>query len=185
MPMTGAMVDIVTSLATPTTSDRSHVPVTRDLHLAEASDEWKLHDETLVCIGTPQMICGKSPAELVSSTPVITIGSRPDILPCWAAALGVPLAGIRRGPRFDHHFLAIPALVTGQGVIIAPELYVSDLILKGVLAVLPGSQMRSGMTCRAYSVDRSPAPDLTQQFCRWMIRLCRETSPRLQAHSGA
>lgn len=175
----GATVDIVTSLATPTTTDRFDVLVTRDLHLSEASDEWKLHDETLACIGLPDLINGRSLAELVRSVPVITFSSRPDVLPFWSTAHGVQLGEILRGPRFDHHFLAIPALKTGQGVVIAPDLYFSDLVLSDELALLPGSHVRSGMTYRAYSIDRSTAPDLTGSFCRWLMRLCRETSALL------
>ncbi len=179
----GATIDMVTSLAAPNSTDRFDVLVTRDLHLAEAADEWLLHHESLACIGAPALIHGRTPEAIVRTVPLIAVSSRPDALPCWTAALDIPLAETRKGPRFDHHFLAIPALTTGQGVLIAPEIYLSDLILSDQLAVLPHSRVRSGMTYRAYSVDRSVAPDLSQKFCRWLVRLCRETDARLAAHS--
>lgn len=170
--MGGAVVDIISSLSMPATTDGFDVLITRDLVLAEPSDRWDLYDEQLVCVGAPQHVAGRGVAAL-GSIPVLSIASRPDILPAWARAMDLKTSDILLGARYDHHYLALPATITGKALLVAPEIVVGDLINQGLLEVLPGSRAPSGMKYRAYAVDRSPNPDLARAFCRWVARLCK------------
>lgn len=179
-----AVVDLVTSLAPPSLSEDFDVLITRDLEVAEPSDHWDLLEEQLVCAGTPELLEGRD-LRLIGTAPILAITSRPDILPRWLTAMAIPAEGVKMGARYDHHYLALPAATTGQGLLIAPEILVSDLVRQGLLAILPGSRTPSGMHYRAYAVDRSGHPDLARAFCRWLVRLCRQSleAPRERAAS--
>lgn len=171
----GAVVDIVTSLSAPTMADDFDVLITRDLSISEPSDQWDLLDEQIVCAGAAAQVRGGD-LSLVRRLPVLSITSRPDLLPRWLAALDIAKEEIRLGARYDHHYLALPAVTTGQGLLIAPEIVIVDLVRQGILAVVPGSRVPSGMRYRAYALDRSRNPDLARTFCRWLVRLCRQLS---------
>ncbi|MDX8442578.1 hypothetical protein [Mesorhizobium australafricanum] len=69
---------------------------------------------------------------------------------------------IKSGERYDHNYLALPAVMTGKSLLAAPEIIVSDLVRTGALNVVPGSLTSSGMQYRAYTVDRSDNPELSR-----------------------
>lgn len=169
-----ATVDLVTSLSAPGLTEDFDVLITRDLTVAEPSDHWELLEERLVCVGTPGLIAGK-PLDFAAAAPILAITSRPDILPRWLTAMGMEAGQVTIGARYDHHYLALPAVTTGQGLLVAPEILVAGLVREGLLDVLPGSGAPSGMHYRAYAVDRSGNPDLGRAFCRWLVRLCRSS----------
>lgn len=171
--MGGAVIDVISSLSMPSSTDDFDVLLTRDLLLSEPSDCWDIYHEQLVCVGAPQNIAGRG-LDAVKATPVLAITSRPDILPTWLKAMGLKTSDVHSGARYDHHYLALPAVTTGKCLLVAPEIIVAELIRQGLLAVLPGSRTPSGMRYRAYAVYRSRNPDLARAFCRWMARLCRK-----------
>lgn len=171
----GAVVDVITSLSAPTTADSFDVLVTRDLDVSEPSDHWELFEEHLVCTGTAALFAEEY-ASVVREKPILSTTSRPDILPRWLTGMAISQEEITLGACYDHHYLALPAVTTGQGLLIAPEILVADLVRQGILAVLPGSRVPSGMRYRAYALDRSSNPDLSRAFCRWLSRLCKRTS---------
>lgn len=174
--MGNAKVDLVTSLSAPTLAEDYDVLITRDLTITEPSDHWVLLEERIVCVGTPPLIAGKT-LDFAGVEPILAITSRPDILQRWLTAMDIAASQITIGARYDHHYLALPAVTTGQGLLVAPEIVVSDLVRQGLLQVLPGSRTPSGMQYRAYAVDRSGNPDLGRAFCRWLVRLCRASVP--------
>jgi len=168
----GATVDITTSLSMPSSTDNFDVLLTRDLVLAEPSDRWDFYEEQLVCVGAPQNIAGRG-LDAVNALPVLAISSRPDIMPTWLKAMELKTSDIRSGARYDHHYLALPAVTTGRCLLVAPEIIVADLVHQGLLEVLPESRTPSGMRYRAYANDRSRNPELAHAFCRWMAQLCK------------
>ena len=178
--MDNAVVDVITSLSLPTLTDDFDVLVTRDLSLTEPSDHWDLLDEQLVCAGTPNLVSGKD-LSVLRSVQILAITSRPDILQRWMTAMDITAKDVKLGPRYDHHYLALPAVTTGQGLLIAPEIFISNLVRQGLLEILPGSRALSGMKYRAYAVDRSGNPDLARSFCRWLARLCRKSLCKMEA----
>ncbi len=170
--MGGVTVDITSTLSAPTSSDSFDVLLTRDLTLSEPADRWDFYDEQLVCVGAPECVAGRG-LEALRTTPVLAVTSRPDILPTWLRGLGLKTSDVISGARYDHHYLALPAVTTGQSLLVTPHIVVADLIRQGLLDVIPGSRAPSGMQYRAYAVDRSANPDLARAFCRWLTRLCK------------
>lgn len=170
--MNGVTVDVLSSLSIPTSTDSFDVLLTRDLTLTEPADRWDFYDEHLVCVGAPDCVAGRG-LEALRTTPVLAITSRPDILPTWLRGLGLRTSDVISGARYDHHYLALPAVTTGQVLLVTPHIVVADLIEQGLLEVLPGSRVPSGKEYRAYAVNRSANPDLARAFCRWLTRLCR------------
>ncbi|MDQ0472652.1 LysR family transcriptional regulator [Labrys wisconsinensis] len=173
--MGGVVVDVISALSAPVSTDSFDVLVTRDLVLTEPADRWDIYDEQLVCVGAPDCVAGRG-LEALRTTPVLAVTSRPDILPAWLRGMDMKTADIISGARYDHHYLALPAVTTGQALLVTPQIVVADLIGKGLLEVLPGSRAPSGMQYRAYAVDRSHNPDLARAFCRWLSRLCRKVT---------
>lgn len=171
----GTIVDVVTSHTPPTATDSFDVLVTRDLDIAEPSDHWDLYDEHLVGARKADQFAEQGhPA--IGDAPFLSITSRPDILPRWLTVMNINPTEITLGARYDHHYLALPAVTNGQGLLIAPEILIADLVGQGILAILPGSMVPSGMRYRAYALDRSSNLDASRAFCRWLRRVCKRTS---------
>ncbi|WP_426441336.1 LysR family transcriptional regulator [Bradyrhizobium genosp. P] len=173
--MGGVIVDVISSLSQPTSSDHYDVLITRDLSVIEPADDWEVYNEQLVCVGAPDYVDGKD-LSVVRAMPILNITSRPDILPIWLRAMNLTFADIKSGARYDHNYLALPAVMTGKCLLVAPEIIVSDLVRGGVLHVLPGSRTGSGMQYRAFAVDRSENSEMARAFCRWLVRLCRKAA---------
>ncbi|MDA9431466.1 LysR family transcriptional regulator [Bradyrhizobium sp. CCBAU 51627] len=171
--MGGIVVDVISSLSPPRSSDNFDILLTRDLCVVEPADDWAIHNETLVCVGSPNHVMGKTLAT-ARSMPILNITSRPDILPTWLRAMNLTAKDIKSGARYDHNYLALPAVITGKCLLVAPEIIVSDLVRTGTLHVIPGSRTPSGMQYRAYAVDRSDNPEVARAFCRWVARLCKK-----------
>lgn len=174
--MGGATVDVVSSLSPPATSDTFDVLLTRDIEISEPADQWEIYHEQLVCVGSATSLKGKTLAN-VRAMPILSITSRPDILPTWLRAMEISPADIVSGARVDHHYLALPAAISGRCLLVAPEIVVAQSIRDGFLQSVDGSRAASGMVYRAYAIDRSGNPDLARAFCRWLVRLCRSLSP--------
>ncbi|MCP1835462.1 LysR family glycine cleavage system transcriptional activator [Bradyrhizobium sp. USDA 4532] len=173
--MDGVIVDVISSLSPPTSSDNFDILITRDLSVVEPADDWEIYNETLVCVGSPGHVAGK-PLSIARSMPLLNITSRPDIMPTWLRAMNLTARDIKSGARYDHNYLALPAVMTGKCLLVAPEIIVGDLVRAGALHVIPGSRAPSGMQYRAYAVDRSNNPEIARAFCRWVARLCKKAA---------
>ncbi|OLP62672.1 LysR family transcriptional regulator [Xaviernesmea oryzae] len=171
----GVIVDLVSSLAMPTSSDSFDVLLTRDLSITEPSDHWEIYNEQLVCVGASHYVGGKE-RSAIGSMPIITITSRPDILPTWLRGMSLTSKDIQSGARYDHHYLALPAVTTGKSLLVAPEIVVSQLVRDGLLTVIPETRVASGMRYLAFAVDRGNNSELSRAFCRWAMRLCRSAT---------
>ncbi|NTE68135.1 LysR family transcriptional regulator [Agrobacterium tumefaciens] len=175
--MGGVTVDVVSAMSVPSGTDNFDVLLTRDLTLTEPADRWDFYDEQLVCVGAPESVAGGG-LEVLRTTPVLAVTSRPDILPAWLRGLDLKTSDILSGARYDHHYLALPAVTTGQTLLVTPHIVVADLIKQGLLDIVSGSFAPSGMQYRAYAVDRAANPDLARAFCRWLSRLCRKMTDK-------
>ncbi|MET4072450.1 LysR family glycine cleavage system transcriptional activator [Bradyrhizobium sp. S3.2.6] len=173
--MGGVIVDVISSLSLPISSDDFDILITRDLSIVEPADDWEIYNEQLVCVGSPNHVDGKG-LSIVRAMPILNITSRPDILPTWLRAMNLTTKDISSGARYDHNYLALPAVMTGKCLLVAPEIIVSDLVRGGALHVIPGSRAPSGMHYRAYAVDRSDNPEISRAFCRWLVRLCKKAT---------
>ena len=173
--MGGVVVDVISSLSPPRSSDNFDILLTRDLCVAEPADDWAIYNEMLVCVGAPNHVMGQT-LSTARSMPILNITSRPDILPTWLRAMNLTAKDIKSGARYDHNYLALPAVITGKCLLVAPEIIVSDLVRTGALHVIPGSRTSSGMQYRAYAVDRSDNLEVARAFCRWVARLCKRAA---------
>ncbi|MET4631693.1 LysR family glycine cleavage system transcriptional activator [Bradyrhizobium sp. I1.8.5] len=173
--MGGVIVDVISSLSLPISSDDFDILITRDLSVVEPADDWEIYNERLVCVGSPDHVVGKG-LSIVRAMPILNITSRPDILPTRLRAMNLTTKDISSGARYDHNYLALPAVMTGKCLLVAPEIIVSDLVRGGALHVIPGSRAPSGMHYRAYAVDRSDNPEISRAFCRWLVRLCKKAT---------
>lgn len=173
--MGGVTVDVISTRSAPTSSDNFDVFLTRDLTVREPADRWDFYNEQIVCVGAPDVIAGRG-LEALHSTPVVTVTSRPDILPTWLRAMGLKISDITLGARYDHNYLALPAATTGQCLLVTPHIVVADLIKQGLLEVQPGSRAPTGMQYSAYAADQSDNPELTRVFCRWLTKLCKRAT---------
>lgn len=173
--MGGVVVDVISSLSPPRSSDNFDILLTRDLCVAEPADDWAIYNEMLVCVGAPNHVMGKT-LSTARSLPILNITSRPDILPTWLRAMNLTAKDIKSGARYDHNYLALPAVISGKCLLVAPEIIVSDLVRKGSLHVIPGSRTSSGMQYRAYAMDRSENLEVARAFCRWVARLCKKAA---------
>lgn len=173
--MGGVVVDVISSLSPPRSSDNFDILLTRDLCVAEPADDWAIYNEMLVCVGSPNHVMGKT-LSTARSMPILNITSRPDILPTWLRAMNLTAKDIKSGARYDHNYLALPAVITGKCLLVAPEIIVSDLVRTGALHVIPGSRTSSGMQYRAYALDRSDNLEVARAFCRWVARLCKKAA---------
>lgn len=168
----GASVDIMTSLAPPDVTEDFDILISRDIEISEPSVQWNILDESIVCVtGRPENASLDLP--ILLTQPIISVASRPDILPAWLSGLGLSASSIKLGPRYDHHYLALPAVMSGLGLLVAPEIVVADLVRQNILTVVPNTRVTTGMTYRVYALDRSPNTELTHDFCRWLVKLCR------------
>ncbi|MHB0790133.1 type 2 periplasmic-binding domain-containing protein [Bradyrhizobium sp. 5.13L] len=95
--------------------------------MVKPADDWEVYNEQLVCVGSPNHVNGKN-LSIVRSMPILNITSRPDILPTWLRAMSLTFADIKSGARYDHNYLALPAVMTGKCLLVAPEIVVSDLV---------------------------------------------------------
>ncbi|WP_085044036.1 LysR family transcriptional regulator [Ensifer aridi] len=171
--MGGVTVDVISTLTAPSSTDSFDVLLTRDITLTEPADRWDIYDEQLVCVGASDCVAGRG-LKALRNTPVIAVTSRPDILPTWLRGMDLKTSDITSGARYDHHYLALPAVTTGNSLLVAPHIVVAELIRQGLVEMLPGSRAPSGMQYRAYAIDRSSNPDVARAFCRWLTRLCRK-----------
>ncbi|MBP2236162.1 LysR family glycine cleavage system transcriptional activator [Sinorhizobium kostiense] len=171
--MGGVTVDVISTLSAPTSTDSFDVLLTRDLTITEPADRWDIYDEQLVCVGAPDCVAGRG-LKALRNTPVIAVTSRPDILPTWLRGMDLKTSDITSGARYDHHYLALPAVTTGNSLLVTPHIVVAELIRQGLLEMLPGSRAPSGMQYRAYAIDRGSNPDVARAFCRWLTRLCKK-----------
>lgn len=173
-------IDLVTSLSPPSADDQFDVLVTRDLRLRGEHDRWHLLSEQAVLAVPPgRGGAGIDPERAVAAFPLLSAASRPDLVPRWAAAMGIPLRAVRPGPSFGHTFMAMQAVATGQGALVLPDLLAVPALQAGALEVVGGSRAATGMDYLAYA-GRSPERyDAAAAFCRWLARLCRDLQKSL------
>ncbi|AFK56361.1 LysR family transcriptional regulator [Tistrella mobilis] len=165
-------IDVLTSVTSQELHGDFDVLITRDLVLPGPVQEWTIAEEKVVCVAAPE-IARRITLATLAAVPLFIVNSRPDILPAWLAARGLGEGDIRMGSRYDHHYMALPAAMAGQGLVLAPETVVADYLQKGLLAAVPETRFSTGMVYKAYASDRGMDPQLSAAFCRWVVRLCR------------
>jgi len=176
----GTEVDLVTSLSPPTRDDGFDVLVTRDIRLRPEHDHWHILNEQAVLVAPPGTFeIATDPARAIASLPLLSVSSRPDLVPRWAAALGMPLQSLHIGPAFPHTFMALQAVATGLGMLVVPDI-LAAASASGSLIVVPGSRVPTGMDYVAYVGRAAERHDAAAAFCRWLTRSCRDLQRGMQ-----
>lgn len=88
-------MNVISSLPRPTSSDYD-VLIIRDPSMIEPADDWEVHNEQLVSVGSPSHVEGKN-LSIVRSMPILNITCRRDILPTWLRAMNMTFAVIKSG----------------------------------------------------------------------------------------
>ncbi len=111
-----------------------------------------------------------SPRDLARAT-LLQIPSRPHAFDDWLFAKGVDGVDGSRGPRFEHHQMALEAAIAGLGVAVLPAFVVDDELAKGtVVEAFPDTRVRTGKGYwLAYPERRATLPAL-HAFRAWLLR---------------
>ncbi|MCB9876751.1 MAG: LysR family transcriptional regulator [Planctomycetes bacterium] len=112
----------------------------------------------------------RTPADLQRAT-LLQIESRPHAFDDWLLAKGIDGVDGRRGPRFEHHQMALEAAVAALGVAVLPSFVVDDELRKGrVVEALPDTRTRTGKGYfLAYPERRATLPAL-RAFRAWLLQ---------------
>lgn len=58
--------------------------------------------------------------------PILKIKCQHDVLPTWLRAMDLTFADVKSSARYDHNYLALPAIMKGKCLPVAPEIVASD-----------------------------------------------------------
>ncbi len=100
--------------------------------------------------------------------PLLQDGARAD-WPMWFQALGVPddqRAG--RGPSFDDDFLLVRAAIAGQGMALVRDLYVTEEIALGRLALVLDTPWPTDFAYYAVAHPQTATRSTVQNFIGWL-----------------
>ncbi|MCA8948645.1 MAG: LysR family transcriptional regulator [Planctomycetes bacterium] len=111
----------------------------------------------------------REPRDLARAT-LLQISSRPQAFDDWLQARAVDGVDGRRGPRFEHHQMALEAAIAGLGVAVLPAFVVDDELLRGtVVEAFEASRARTGKGYwLAYPERRATLPAL-RAFRDWLL----------------
>lgn len=111
-----------------------------------------------------------TPRDLARAT-LLQITSRPHAFDDWLIAKGVDGVDGSRGPRFEHHQMALEAAIAGLGVAVLPAFVVDDELAKGtVVEAFAATRVRTGKAYwLAYPERRATLPAL-RAFRAWLLR---------------
>lgn len=110
-----------------------------------------------------------APEDLRRAT-LLQVPSRPHAFDDWLRAKHVTDVDGRRGPRFEHHQMALEAAVAGLGVAVLPTFAVEDELRRGaVVEAFPETRGRTGKGYwLAYPERRATLPAL-RAFRTWLL----------------
>ena len=102
---------------------------------------------------------------------LLQVTSRPHAFDDWLRAKDVTGIDGSRGPRFEHHQMAIEAAIAGLGVAVPPLFAVANELARGnVVEALPSTRVRTGKGYwLAYPERRATLPAL-RAFRAWLLR---------------
>jgi LysR family glycine cleavage system transcriptional activator len=103
---------------------------------------------------------------------------RPDAWREWGAAHGVAGRDLRTGPRFEHYYMIIQAVVAGLGLGLVPRTIVEGELAASRLVTLFGEGLRCRESyCLVFPHSAADDPKL-RCFRDWLLTEARQPSPQ-------
>ncbi|HEX5053413.1 MAG TPA: LysR substrate-binding domain-containing protein [Planctomycetota bacterium] len=123
----------------------------------------------------------ESPADLRRAT-LLQMSPRPNSFEDWLRAKGETGVDGRKGPRFEHHAMALQAAIAGLGVAVLPAFVVDDELAAGrVVEAFPDTRVRTGKGYwLVYPERRRDLPAL-RAFRDWLLEQHGRPSPSASA----
>ena len=111
----------------------------------------------------------RTPPDLARAV-LLQVTSRPHAFDDWLRAMRVDGVDGDRGPRFEHHQMALEAAIAGLGVAVLPAFVVSGELARGtVVEAFDATRVRTGKAYwLAYPERRATLPAL-RAFRRWLL----------------
>ncbi len=92
-----------------------------------------LMKEEVVAVCAPSLAGKVASAEELADETLLQLVSRPNAWKQWLEAHGAGAADGRRGPRFEHHMMALEAARAGLGYALLPDFVADPLLASGEL----------------------------------------------------
>lgn len=108
----------------------------------------------------------KSGMKRLATVPRVATRSRPDLWQRWSGAHGLDRS-MPPAFEYDNTVLAIQAALQGMGVLVVPELFVSEMIATGALVLLSRERVRTGDY--SFSIGRKKESARTIAFTQWLM----------------
>jgi len=141
-------------------------------HWPGATVEPLMDEEVLlVCSEQYQQERGLHEPQDLRRATLLQVTSRPQAFVDWLRAKNITGIDGERGPRFEHHQMAIEAAIAGLGVAVPPWFAVENELRRGnVIEALPRTRVRTGKGYwLAYPERRATLPAL-QAFRTWLLQ---------------
>ncbi|MDQ2084211.1 LysR substrate-binding domain-containing protein, partial [Xanthobacteraceae bacterium Astr-EGSB] len=115
----------------------------RDLPMPPHFRRRDIVEETLVCVGSPNLLSGRTITRRnAGHVPFIVMASRPDIFPRWLSETRWPTPATISSVQ--RTYMAIRAAIAGLGALVVPEVLIVEEIRSGLLVPVSPVTMASG-----------------------------------------
>ncbi|WP_019197695.1 LysR substrate-binding domain-containing protein [Afipia birgiae] len=149
-----------------------------DLGIYYGEGNWKgvksirISREDLVLVVAPgYRPCGQaitSPEAIAAGT-LLQQSKRPNIWRDWFAQTGAPNANPWAGPRFEHFYMVIQAVIASLGSALLPEILIKDELQSGRLIMPFSMRVKTQEAYYLVFPDSSMSRDSASSFKEWII----------------
>lgn len=113
-------------------------------------------------------------SEGINQVDLIDVSTRPGELKAWLRAAGITTGREKKAIKLPHFYLALDAMMAGQGALVAPTFITEALCRKGeIVDVLPACRIE-GASWHIITHPEASQKALTQQFTVWLKSILPE-----------
>lgn len=132
-----------------------------------------LMDEEVVVVCSPELGMReglRTPSDLAGQT-LLQMASRPQGWEEWLSGAGVQGIDGRRGPRFEHHLMAIQAALANLGVAVLPTFLVEEeLRERRLVEPFPGTRVKTPKAYWLACPERAKDLPALVAFRDWLLK---------------